>query len=211
VSLLFTDDSVSAPQANVAAARARARFAAIWSALQGNAVPLFVCAALWALSHPYAGIIHDARIYIGRVMADLDPAGIGRDMMFVHDGQFGFSLFPFLIHGLVAHLGPGAAARIVSGLGCLCSFAAATILAMQLVKGRAVWLMLVFACVLPHAYGSQVFQIAETMAVPRPFAEAAVLLSLAALISGRPGTAIALVLVGAALHPIMALAGAQAD
>jgi hypothetical protein len=90
-------------------------------------------------------------------MADLDPAGIGRDMMFVHDGQFGFSLFPFLIHGLVAHFGPGAAARIVSGLGCLCSFAAATILAMQLVKGRAVWLMLVFACVLPHAYGSQVF------------------------------------------------------
>ena len=98
-------------------------------------------------------------------------------MMFVHDGQFGFSLFPFLIHGLVAHFGPGAAARIVSGLGCLCSFAAATILAIQLVKGRAVWLMLVFACVLPHAYGSQVFQIAETMAVPRPFAEAAVLLS----------------------------------
>ena len=79
---------------------------------------------------------------------------------------------------------------------------------MQLVKGRAVWLMLVFACVLPHAYGSQVFQIAETMAVPRPFAEAAVLLSLAALISGRPRTAIALVLVGAALHPIMALPGA---
>ena len=135
MSLLFTDDSVSAPQANVAAARARARFAAIWSALQGNAVPLFVCAALWALSHPYAGIIHDGRIYIGRVMADLDPAGIGHDMMFVHDGQFGFSLFPFLIHGLVAHLGPGAAARIVSGLGCLCSFAAATILAMQLIKG----------------------------------------------------------------------------
>src|SRR3954447_25725238 len=79
---------------------------------------------------------------------------------------------------------------------------------MQLVKGRAVWLLLVFACVLPHAYGSQVFQTAETLAVPRPFAEAAVLLSLAALISGRPRIALALVLVGFVLHPIMALAGA---
>src|SRR3954447_18500041 len=79
---------------------------------------------------------------------------------------------------------------------------------MQLVKGRAVWLLLVFACVLPHAYGSQVFQTAETLAVPRAFAEAAVLLSLVALISGRPRIAIALVLVGFVPHPIMALAGA---
>jgi hypothetical protein len=51
---------------------------------------------------------------------------------------------------------------------------AVLVLAMQLVKGRAVWLLLVFACVLPHAYGSQVFQTAETLAVPRPFAEAVI-------------------------------------
>ncbi|MBV8849238.1 MAG: hypothetical protein JOZ16_06595 [Methylobacteriaceae bacterium] len=176
--------------------------------LQANAVPLFFCAAFWALTHPYAGIVHDARIYIGRVMADLDPAGLGRDLMFVHDGQFAFSLFPLIIRGLVVHFGPGAAAKIVSGLGCLCSFVAALVLAAQLVKGRAVWLLVIVACVLPHAYGSQIFQTAETLAVPRPFAEAAVLLSLAALISGRPLIAIALVLIGFALHPIMALAGA---
>ena len=208
MSLPVARDSVAAPDADGAAARTRDRAAAIWRALAANAVPLFFCAAFWAFSHPYAGIVHDARIYIGRVMADLDPGGVGRDLMFVHDGQFAFSLFPLLIRGLVAHFGPGAAAKILSGLACLSSFAAALVLAKQLVKGRAVWLIMIFACVLPHAYGSQVFQTAETLAVPRPFAEAAILLALAALISGRPRTAIPLVLVGFALHPIMALAGA---
>jgi hypothetical protein len=207
MSLLVSEDSVSAPRTNAAAAHVATRFGALRAALKPHAVPLFFCAACWALAHPYAGIVHDARIYIGRVIADLDPAGLGHDMMFAHDGQFAFSLFPLLIRGLVAHLGPGAAAKIVSAVGCLCSFAAALILTMQLVRGRAVWLIMVLASVLPHAYGSQVFQTAETMAVPRPFAEAAILLSLAALISGRPRSAMALVLVGFLLHPIMALPG----
>ena len=146
MSLLATRDSIDTPPASVAAARRQTHLDAVWIALQANAVPLFFCAAFWALTHPYARIIHDARIYIDRVMADLDPAGLGRDLMFVHDGQFAFSLFPLLIRGLVAHLGPGASAKILSGLGCLSSFTAVLVLATQLVKGRAVWLLLVFAC-----------------------------------------------------------------
>jgi hypothetical protein len=110
MSLLATRDSVSTPGVNNIGGRGQTHLNAVWTALQANAVPLFFCAAFWALTHPYARIIHDARIYIGRVMADLDPAGLGRDLMFVHDGQFAFSLFPLLIRGLVAHLGPGAAA-----------------------------------------------------------------------------------------------------
>src|SRR3954454_19629092 len=110
MSLLATRDSVSTPGVNNIGGRGQTHLNAVWTALQANAVPLFFCAAFWALTHPYARIIHDARIYIGRGMAVFHPAGLGRDRMFVDDGQFAFILFPLLIRGLVAHLGPGAAA-----------------------------------------------------------------------------------------------------
>ena len=57
---------------------------------------------VFALGRPYRGILQDPQIYIGRAVADLDPSGVGRDLMFVHDGQFGFSLFPFVVRETVA-------------------------------------------------------------------------------------------------------------
>lgn len=178
-----------------------------WAALTPHILPLLFCAALWAACHPYLGIVGDSRIYIGRALADLDPAGIGRDMIFVNDGQFRFSLFPLLMRGLVAHFGAALASEIIAGFACLCWFAAALALARKLVTGRALWLVLAFICVLPHGYGNHMFFPAETFAVPRPFAEAAVLASFAALLGGRRLLASSFVLLGFALHPIMALPG----
>jgi hypothetical protein len=70
------------------------RFAAHWqkAAVASLAAPL-IAYSVFLLSRPYPGIVQDAYIYMGRALADLDPDGIGRDLMFVHDGQFGFSLF----------------------------------------------------------------------------------------------------------------------
>jgi hypothetical protein len=179
-----------------------------WAAIKPHALPFLFCAALWAACHPYPGIVGDSRIYIGRILADLDPAGVGRDMIFVNDGQFRFSLFPLLARDLVSHLGPALAAQIIATVGCLCWFAAATALARQLATGRALWLVLALVCVLPHGYGNHMFVPAETVAVPRPFAEAAVLASFAALVAGRRLLAIAFVLVALLIHPIMGLPGA---
>jgi hypothetical protein len=165
------------------------------------------CAALWAACHPYPGIVGDSRIYIGRILADLDPAGVGRDMIFVNDGQFRFSLFPLLARGLVAHLGAALAAEIIAALGCLSWFAAALAFAKHLARGRALWMVLAFVCVLPHGYGNHMFVPAETLAVPRPFAEAAVLGAFAMVLAGRPRLAFGLALLGFALHPLMALPG----
>lgn len=181
--------------------------AAAWAWLTTNWVPFLFCAALWAGYHPYTGIIGDSHIYVGAVLAQLDPDGVGRDMIFVNDGQFRFSVFPMLIRPLVAHLGVGAAAQLVSGLASTCWFAAAFALARQLASGRAIWLVLIFVCVLPHTYGQQLFVTAETQIVPRPFAEASVLAALAALSAGRIWQTSAFLLVGVMVHPIMALPG----
>jgi|GEM_PF-4136759 len=73
------------------------------AAAAGDFWPLPLIAFLvFALGRPYRGIFQDPQIYIGRAVADLDPSGVGRDLMFVHDGQFGFSLFPFVVRAMVA-------------------------------------------------------------------------------------------------------------
>ena len=144
-----------------------------------------MCAGLWAFCHPYLGIVGDSRVYVGRILADLDPGGVGRDFMFVNDGQSGFTLFPFLARPLVAHLSVGHAAQLIGAIGCFCWFAAALALATRFTTRRGVWLILVMVCALPSGYGDPVFFAAETAALPRPFAEAAVLAAIDASIARR--------------------------
>jgi hypothetical protein len=91
------------------------RFAAHWqlAAASTPAAPL-IAFSIFLLSRPYQGIVQDGYIYIGRALADLDPNGVGKDMMYVHDGQFGFSLFRYIAKELVAIFGAAAAAKTLA-------------------------------------------------------------------------------------------------
>ncbi len=77
-----------------------------------------VC-ALWLLSRPYGGIRDDAALYMGKVLAELAPTGVGRDYLFSHDGQFGFSLFPAAARALTSLIGLSNAALVLSLGGLL--------------------------------------------------------------------------------------------
>ncbi|NEU12636.1 hypothetical protein G3T14_10855 [Methylobacterium sp. BTF04] len=167
-----------------------------------------IVAALFLLARPYTGISLDARLYIGRGLADLDPGGVGRDVMFLNDGQSGFSLYTIVLRHLVGWLGASTAAIALSLAGVAAWFAAAAVLAGRLARGRAKWAILVALAVLPAFYGyTEVLRAAEANAVPRPFAEAGVLLGLAALASGRRVLACAAIGLACLFHPIMGLAG----
>lgn len=167
--------------------------------------------ALLVLYRPYEGVAHDARIYIGQAMAALDPAGVGRDLMFVQDRQSGLSIFPMLVRPLVAVAGPAPAALVMTFTGLLLWLGGAVALTGQLARGRLMGAALVCILVLAPVYGGMgVFAYAEPFATPRPFAEAAILAALAALLAGRQWVAIGLFAIAAALHPIMALPGAAA-
>lgn len=169
---------------------------------------LLVVAALFLLARPYTGISLDARLYVGRGLADLDPLGIGRDMMFVNDGQSGFSLYTILVRHCVGWLGAADAAIVLSLAGTAVWFCAAWLLAGRLVPGRAKWAVLVALAVVPAYYGfPHVLRAAEANAVPRPFAEAGVLAGLAALAAGRRSLACAAIGAACLFHPIMGLAG----
>lgn len=169
---------------------------------------MLIVAALFLLARPYTGISLDARLYVGRGLADRDPLGVGRDMMFVNDGQSGFSLYTILLRHLVGWFGAADAAVMLSLSGAALWFAAACLLARQCAPGRAQWVVLVALALLPAYYGfSPVLRAAEANAVPRPFAEAGVLAGLAALAAGRRGLACAAIGLACLFHPIMGLAG----
>jgi hypothetical protein len=170
-------------------------------------IPL-IAFLVFALGRPYRGIIQDPQLYIGRAVADLDPSGVGRDMMFVHDGQFGFSLYRFVATAMVALWGPAMAGEVLAVVAALAWFFAARALARQFVSGGAVWVVVIFAVLLPNAYGAPYpFGFAELKAIPRPFAEALVLAGLAALAARRDVLCLCCLGAAALLHPIMVLAG----
>lgn len=164
--------------------------------------------ALWALTHPYIGIIGDAKVYVGRALADLDPAGVGRDMVFVHDGQSRFSLFPILLDHLVAAFGTSPTALMLALCSMVAWIAALCCLARQFVPARAIFFVVICVALLPVAYGSpSCFSYSEILALPRPFAEALVILALAALAGGHCWRAFLVLIAASLVHPIMALAG----
>jgi hypothetical protein len=166
-------------------------------------------AGLWYLRRPYKGLWHDALIYMGRGLADLDPQGVGTDLSFRYDGQSTFSIFSKIVDGLILVLGFGDAAFVLSVTGLALWLAALAALASQLAAGRQKWAILICVAAAGGDYGGfGVFSYAESFATPRPLAEAGVIAALAALLSGARGRAILFVALAALFHPIMALAGA---
>jgi len=96
------------PRTLVAAAKKSGAAIPLTSGLRAkdfSPIPL-IAFLVFALGRPYRGIIQDPQLYIARAVADLDPSGVGRDLMFVHDGQFGFSLFRYVARAMVALFGP---------------------------------------------------------------------------------------------------------
>src|SRR5262245_50101506 len=176
--------------------------------LSSPVIPACAVAAVFALSRPYAGIVGDARLYISRGLADLDPAGIGQDAAFLNDGQSGFSIFPALLDRLIAPMGPSVAAQMLTAVGLAVWFLALVALARSIETDRSPWTIPLVVAVLPFFYGAfYVMRFAEALAVPRPYAEAFVIAAIAALGINRQVFAGGLLLSAAMVHPIMALAG----
>jgi hypothetical protein len=180
----------------------------------GRWLALLAAFCVFALSRAYQGVRHDGRLYVADALAKLDPGGIGRDLMFVHDGQFGFSLYTPLLSRLIAAVGLSTASLAVVGLTLCLWFAALVLLVGKLVADRppAVrWAVLVFAVALPAFYGPlNVISFGEPFTVPRGLAEAAGMAGMAAYLGNRKITAFSLYALAMAFHPIMGLCGLAA-
>lgn len=173
--------------------------------------PLYclLLAALWILTRPYMGIIHDARLYMVQALERLHPHMFAGDMWFAFGSQGRFTIFSWLYDPMVEHLGPYAAHLTATVLGELFWFSALLFLTRALFRHGRTWIMAAAGVVLLNPYygGLYVFSYGERFATPRLFAEALVILAIAAVVRRR-WTLAALWLVPALLiHPLMTLPG----
>ncbi len=180
----------------------------------GRGPGLLAAFGLFLLSRPYPGIFHDGRLYVADALAKLDPGGVGKDLMFVHDGQFGFSLYTPMLARLIDLLGLNGGAMTIVAVTLTLWFAAAAWMIERFLADRPPvvrWAALVFVAVLPPLYGPLgAIGYAEPYATPRGLAEAAGLAGMAAYLSGRRITGLAFCALGMLFHPIMGLCSAAA-
>ncbi|WP_168073529.1 hypothetical protein [Caulobacter sp. SSI4214] len=182
--------------------------------IKGPWLGILAAFGLFLLSRPYQGVRHDARLYVADAMAKAGWGDIGKDLMFVNDGQFGFSLYTPMLSKLIQGLGLQAGTLAIVVVTLLLWFAAATFLVQRLLADRppAVrWAALVFLVALPPLYGPMdVISFGEPLATPRGLAEAAGLAGMGVYLSGRRFLALAVCGLGMVFHPIMGLCSAAA-
>ena len=175
---------------------------------------LLAAFGIFLLSRPYQGVRHDGRLYVADALAKLDPGGVGKDLMFVHDGQFGFSLYTPMLAKLIAVLGLSAGSLAIVVVTLLLWFAALALLVETLLADRSPavrWAALVFAVALPSLYGPlDIIGFGEPYATPRALAEAAGFAGMTAYLSGRRFAGLGLCVLAMLFHPIMGLCAAAA-
>lgn len=166
---------------------------------------LFV--ALWLLQHPYWGIMHDGVLYTGQALKHLYPENFTRDVFFLYGSQDDYTLFSPIYATLIDYLGLGEAARLITLFGMLL-WCYAVWRFSSFWPGAGRWLYLFLLALLPLEYGGNaIFEAAEPYPVPRLWADALVLLAAAFWLEKRFYRALAIWLLSALLHPLMALAG----
>ncbi len=172
---------------------------------------LLLCVLTWALSHPYRGLFHDAGLYTLQAMAHLHPGTLAHDVFLRFGSQDAFTVFSPFYAGVIQVLGVEPAAAVLALCFQLAVFAAAWLLARSVMPARMALLGVAVLVAVPGYYGAdRVFTCIEPFLTPRMLAEALVLAGLAAMLRERRVLALALVVLAALVHPIIALAGIAA-
>jgi hypothetical protein len=162
----------------------------------------------WAIARPYAGLVHDARLYALQALGRLHPDSLGQDLFLRFGSQDSFTIFSPAYATLISVLGTEAAARWLTLLGQVWWFVGFGWIAITLLGGKRGLLATALAAALPGFYGAwDVFRYAEPFLTARLFAESAVLTGIALLIGRRPvGSALAMA-IATFIHPLMGIAG----
>lgn len=165
-------------------------------------------AALWLLGRRYAGITHDATLYVVQSLRRLDPGSFDRDLFFAYGAQDDYTIFPRLYAPLIDLFGAGTAAMLVTVAGQVAFLAAAAALVFRITPGMARWWSLALLAAISGYYGGVgTFRIAEPFATARTLAEPMVVAALASTLAARPRLALAAIAAATVVHPLVAAPG----
>lgn len=165
--------------------------------------------ALNAVARPYAGIIHDARLYAAQVLTQIDPASYGDDLFFRYGSQDQFSIFSRVTAPLVDWLGLEAGFFVLYLV-----FNSLLILGMKrlveaLLEDRLIsTLALAFMVAAPlHFGGLKLFHVLEPFVTSRLIANAIIVFALERTVRRRHVSALVLLLLAFVFHPVMTVGG----
>jgi hypothetical protein len=174
----------------------------------GLTVVVLLWALTWALSHPYKGLFHDAQLYTLQALARLHPDSLSHDVFLRFGSQDRFTVFSPLYAAVIHWVGVEPAAAVLTAASQLGFLLGAGALVRAVVPGTAALVGIAVLSAIPGSYGAaEVFTCIESFVTPRMGAEALVLGSLAAALSGRARLAWTLLVPAILLHPVMAGAG----
>jgi hypothetical protein len=172
-----------------------------------RASPILLVVGIWLAFHPYAGIVHDSRLYVAQALRALHPEIFDKDFFFAFGSQDDFSLFSKVFAPMVGLLGPTAATMAGVALSHVLWLSGATALALRLAPDRASAVAgLAIVAGMPAFYGGWlVFSLGEGFFTSRLPAEGMALWALWALVGRRLGLACALAVTCALFHPLVGL------
>jgi hypothetical protein len=161
----------------------------------------------WAL--PYAGLVHDARLYGIQVLNRVDGGSFANDLYLRFGSQDRFTHFSLVAAPLVYALGLQLAFFLIYLAANAVFIWGALRLVALLCNDRlmaSVALLLLATTHIPFA-GLENFYVNENFVTPRLAANGLVLWGLARLLEGKSWSALVLLLFAAGLHPLMACGG----
>ena len=186
------------------------RIAAALRALSHRPWTLFlVLFALNAVALPYAGFIHDARLYGVQVLNKVEGGAFTDDLFFRYGSQDKFSLFSPIVAPVVGVLGLDAAFFLLYLVSNALLLLGMMRLVRTLLKDRLLsTLAAMFLAVSPIGFGGLgIFHVNENFLTPRILAVALTLFGLERALRGRFKTGLALAVGGGLFHPLMAVGG----
>ncbi len=158
-----------------------------------------------AVTTPYAGLVHDARLYALQALSHLNPDFYRKDLFFLYGSQDSFTIFSSFYAALISLLGLHPASlliyiisRVIFLAGVLLFFRACSrdtvlpfIAALIIASGQVHFLF---------------FDVNEPFLTPRLAAYGLSLISLACLINGASIRCVVAICLAGLMHPLVALA-----
>ena len=167
-------------------------------------VLLFV--SIWTVVKPYAGLVHDARLYAVQTAAKLHPDIFLGDLFLRYGSQDNFTIFPRLYAPLASAIGIESAAAMLTFVASLAWIGFGFLVARELSGPRLALMAVGILIATPGWYGAyEVFQIGEMFLSARLPAELFALVGLFAYLRRRFWLALAACAASALIHPLMAM------
>lgn len=160
--------------------------------------------ALFLLARPYVGVDGDGVLYFGQALRRSLMPGLNADIFFAGGSQDQFTLYSWLLAPLYRTLGPALTHHVLLLAALLGSACAAWRLLLRL-QLQAGWGLLALAVMSPLYGGLRKFAVTQNVLTARSLAEPLVLASLPLLVQGRLVWGLAVQLIAALFHPLLAL------